>query len=865
MPNLAPRIVLTSLLLVLVAIGAGSTMALSAGADNGELPTVVSAPCPVNGALPAGVTAEQSTPEPVSCTPDSSGAPEASPADPAAELPPPTAEPAATPVTTDLSTTATPDPATAPATATDGATTAPAPTTTTPHEIETEVVLDPQHTSGGQAPAKRPSRRTRSSAATPAPAAAPTTVADSGRATPDPSVFGPLTATTVPNFLIDRFRIPPFLLPIYQAAGIEYGVRWEVLAAINSIETDYGRNLNISSAGAVGWMQFMPATWEGYGVDANRDGRKDPYNPVDAIFAAARYLKAADASKSLWRAIYAYNHADWYVADVLRRAATIGTLPPAILGSLTGLTLGRFPVASTSSYAGRLSAKAVGAHPRGGNATIAVTGRSDRRGARIYAKSGTAVIAVQDGRVVRIGKNRKLGRFVRLRDNFGNIYTYGHLGKIATRYPVARVRHASEAQIKRELGLDGSDPKPTKPASSGRRLHGKAARLAAKRAFTTITVKPIVRAPRMPGVLAGPEAFAWVNGTAAPAIADPIPHGLAGYFVGDFGLRPSEVVLHRLRAGSRVIAGTVLGRLGRSSLRFHAGSDVADRRAAHAAASRLHTGRAPHVLFEIRPAGTHAPRIDPKPILDGWRLLDSTAIYRASSPLISDDTSGALTIGQIMLMSKEQLQAHVLASPDIQIYACGRRDIRAGIIDRRVLALLELLVARNLMPTVSSLQCGHGFFTAGGNVSEHSSGSAVDIAAVNGIPIYGHQGRGSITDKTVRELLTLQGTMKPHQIISLMQYQGTDNTFAMADHYDHIHVGFRPDGGEQSSALSAAQWDRLVNRLGQIENPVVAERPSRFSVIVKTKPRAATKTHRRARAAGKRHARANHARRRSGH
>ena len=105
----------------------------------------------------------------------------------------------------------------------------------------------------------------------------------------------PSPTTTVPNFVIQRFRIPIFLLPIYQAAGIEYGVRWEVLAAINEIETDYGRNLNVSSAGAQGWMQFMPATWKMYGTDANRDGERDPYNPVDAIFAAAKYLKAAGA------------------------------------------------------------------------------------------------------------------------------------------------------------------------------------------------------------------------------------------------------------------------------------------------------------------------------------------------------------------------------------------------------------------------------------------------------------------------------------------------------------------------------------------------------------------------------------------
>ena len=138
---------------------------------------------------------------------------------------------------------------------------------------------------------------------------------------------GPSTATGVPNFIIRKFRVPPFLLPIYQAAGIQYGIRWEVLAAINEIETDYGRNLNVSSAGALGWMQFMPSTWKMYGVDANKDGRKDPYNPVDAIFAAARYLKAAGYEQDVRRAIFAYNHADWYVDSVLLRARLIAGVP----------------------------------------------------------------------------------------------------------------------------------------------------------------------------------------------------------------------------------------------------------------------------------------------------------------------------------------------------------------------------------------------------------------------------------------------------------------------------------------------------------------------------------------------------------
>jgi membrane-bound lytic murein transglycosylase B len=79
------------------------------------------------------------------------------------------------------------------------------------------------------------------------------------------------------------YRIPLFLLPIYKAAAVQYGVPWQILAAINEIETDYGTDLSVSTAGAVGWMQFMPSTWLQYGVDALNAGYADPYNPVDAI------------------------------------------------------------------------------------------------------------------------------------------------------------------------------------------------------------------------------------------------------------------------------------------------------------------------------------------------------------------------------------------------------------------------------------------------------------------------------------------------------------------------------------------------------------------------------------------------------
>ena len=110
------------------------------------------------------------------------------------------------------------------------------------------------------------------------------------------------------------------LLGLWQQAGAQYGVPWSVLAAINKVESNFGRNMGPSSAGAIGWMQFMPATWMEWGVDANGDGVADPWNATDAIFSAARYLAGAGASTDLYRAVFAYNHADWYVNEVLQLA-----------------------------------------------------------------------------------------------------------------------------------------------------------------------------------------------------------------------------------------------------------------------------------------------------------------------------------------------------------------------------------------------------------------------------------------------------------------------------------------------------------------------------------------------------------------
>jgi hypothetical protein len=619
----------------------------------------------------------------------------------------------------------------------------------------------------------------------------------------------------VPNFFIDKFRIPPFLLSIYQAAGMQYGIRWEVLAAINEIETDYGRNLNVSYAGALGWMQFMPSTWKLYGVDANRDGVKDPYNPVDAIFAAARYLRAAGAEKDLRRAIFSYNHADWYVDSVLLRARVIGGLPSDLVGSLTGLTQGRFPVHAKATYAGSLTKADRRRKVRtGANAAVVVESDHTRRGIDIFSRKGAPVVAVNDGRVVRMGSSKRLGRFVKLLDVYGNTYTYAHLGSVSKTYPAPRKRHAKRSEIRRELKLGDKAPKaaasetraPAKrearkkpPVKQRLAAHASAANAAAKAAKLRLFAHP-----------ARPHSRA--AGGAHQLGDDFAPAGMA-----PLGLDKKDFVSKPMHEGARVIGGTVLGRIGKAK-----------------------HGTASHLRFEIRPAGRGAPRVDPKPILDGWKLLESTAIYRAAdkNPFVGEDARTP-TIGQILLMSKAALAQRVVNDPNIQIYDCGKADIRSGQIDRRVLATLEFLAASGLKPTVSSLKCGHGYLTTSGNVSEHTTGTAVDIAAVNGIPILGHQGSGSIADITIQRLLTLQGTMKPHQIISLMTFANTDNTFAMGDHDDHIHVGWRPLYGQSrrtarriDAILRPQQWIKLIDRIGNIDNPDVREQPSKFSIKV---------------------------------
>src|SRR5438105_14841225 len=268
---------------------------------------------------------------------------------------------------------------------------------------------------------------------------------------------GPGSVKGVPNFVIQQFRVPIFLLPIFQAAGTQYGIRWEVLAAINEIETDYGRNLSVSSAGALGWMQCMPRTWATYGVDANHDGKRDPYNPVDAIFAAASYLKAAGGDKDIKKAIFAYNHAGWYVDSVLLRAKLLAGVPVDVVGSLTGLTEGRFPVEAHARYADDPLQKMLNQRKlkAGQNAANVVNG-TNRQSIDIFANKGAPVVAVNDGVIKKIGSDPKRGRYLVLQDVYGNQYTYNDLGEVMKAYPVPKV----------DAPLTGNNALPTNSAAA---------------------------------------------------------------------------------------------------------------------------------------------------------------------------------------------------------------------------------------------------------------------------------------------------------------------------------------------------------------------------------------------------------------
>jgi hypothetical protein len=389
----------------------------------------------------------------------------------------------------------------------------------------------------------------------------------------------------VPDFVARGSSVPRYLRGIYQAAEARYGIRWEVLAAINEIETYYGRNLNISSAGAVGWMQFMPGTWRAYGTDANGDGVKDPYDPEDAIFSAARYLKASGYADDVRGALFAYNHAGWYVEDVLERAR-------------------------------RIAAE---------NVSLPVARRLDQEFAT-------------------------------------------RLARVAAR---AGIRWELTLAVLRVRGMDGAVP------------------------ATRAELRKLVR--------------------------------------------------RLVRLGARTDPRGALRRLAKAEL---SGAALGPR------------------LLRREPTFVE-------------RVIALTHYNRAVGREGLVRGLGAV---------KEELTRRVLASNRLAIYPGGRADIAKGVTDVHVLLLLSYLSSRYHEVTVTSLTTGHSLLTASGNVSAHSYGRAVDIAALNGTSILGHQEPGGPTELLLRRILLLPAELEPKQLISLFALGGP--SFALEDHADHVHAGY---------------------------------------------------------------------------
>jgi cell wall-associated NlpC family hydrolase len=153
-------------------------------------------------------------------------------------------------------------------------------------------------------------------------------------ATKQPAATATTTATTTAAGAADSVAadtIPADYLARYQSAGSKYGIPWQVLAGVGNVESDHGRSTSpgvrtgANTAGAMGPMQFLPATWRTYGVDGDHDGRRDIYDPDDAIPAAARYLKHSGAPDHMQAALFTYNHSPGYVRLVLAWAHRYAT------------------------------------------------------------------------------------------------------------------------------------------------------------------------------------------------------------------------------------------------------------------------------------------------------------------------------------------------------------------------------------------------------------------------------------------------------------------------------------------------------------------------------------------------------------
>ena len=366
---------------------------------------------------------------------------------------------------------------------------------------------------------------------------------------------------------------------------------------------------------------------------------------------------------------------------------------------------------------------------------------------------------MQNAQVVRTGHTASLGRFIELRDAYGDVYTYANLGRVLKRYVAPR---GSVAPSSERAGRAQAPPSASAP----------------------------------------------------------------------------------LRAGAWIASGTPIG-----------------------IASVTAPGGRSQFLFEIHPTG--AGPIDPRPVLQAWQLLDEAqgSPKAGTTPLFGPSASEAL-IQEIQLIGEPQLETDLLSDPRVRINACGREDVAAGRVDRRVLAALYFLVASGLDPTVSELRCSHGSEAQAASVREHAAGDAVTISALNGSRV----GEGSITELAARRLLTLPGTMAPTQILGPLHLAASAATTIHSGAADRLDIGFSPIAAKGASGaasqpakatapaapapaaprslpelsgpatgatagtpglpdLSTAEWRKLIAHITHLAQPHVPKTPTSAAVV----------------------------------
>ncbi|WP_173918989.1 peptidoglycan DD-metalloendopeptidase family protein [Halobacillus sp. Marseille-Q1614] len=273
---------------------------------------------------------------------------------------------------------------------------------------------------------------------------------------------------------IAKNEIPAKYMPIYQAAGEKYNVPWNLLAAHHKVETNFGEGNIESYAGAIGVMQFMPCSWigwgypscgglgdldigwntlldlsvieeyGGFGVDGNADGKADPRDPEDAIFAAASYLAANGADDGMIEeAVFAYNHSNEYVTKVLEYSELY-----VEAGSVTGGGEFVWPVPFTTEITSLF-----GNRPDPMDGSTAFHGGIDIAAAGVHGKS---VVAAAPGKVVMSGNAGGYGKAIYIDHGNGLKTIYGHLSAL-------NVPQGVKVKAGQEIGQVGSTGRSTGP------------------------------------------------------------------------------------------------------------------------------------------------------------------------------------------------------------------------------------------------------------------------------------------------------------------------------------------------------------------------------------------------------------------